>query len=274
MPNIYTVASLLYQLYNMVTIFGLHNFRNLLRVIQVKRDIGKLRHQIAFAHEAHFSPHHGRSPIFGIKNRKSREISLAFIYLFAEITQSSFHIIYFLLRNLRIQSNNLDFYLHGNIRNTVGRQLIIKLTHLGRCGFYIFYQISLYFLYGSLITNNIRQLLTNFGYRLFKVFFHFFLRPDISDQIINTSLYLLKNSSIRNCNRIQFRLMQKKFLHGKLFGYYTIRIAIDTLSVVLHLSILLFNLRLINSFISYYPYNLIDNIVIGKSRQRHRHKEK
>ena len=106
MPNIYTVASLLYQLYNMVTIFGLHNFRNLLRVIQVKRDIGKLRHQIAFAHEAHFSSHHGRSPIFGIKNRKSREISLAFIYLFAEITQSSFHIIYFLLRNLRIQSNN------------------------------------------------------------------------------------------------------------------------------------------------------------------------
>ena len=65
--------------------------------------------------------------------------------------------------------------------------------------------------------------------------------------------------------------MQEEFLHGELLGYHTIGIAVDTLPVVLHLPVLLLDLRLVDGLVAYDPYNLVDDVVvvIGKNRQRH-----
>ena len=65
--------------------------------------------------------------------------------------------------------------------------------------------------------------------------------------------------------------MQEEFLHGELLGYHTIGIAVDTLPVILHLAVLLLDLRLVDGLVAYDPYDLVDDVVIGKNRQRHRY---
>ena len=145
MTAVDTVTAFLDQLDDMISIFSLYNLRYTLRIRKVECHIGKLRHQVSLAHKSHLTATGCRSWIFGIQAGQRRELHLTAVDLFRKITQTCFDSICHIKRNLRFESNDLDFHCCRDSRQTVFRQLIIKLTNFRRSHLDLPDQFALHF---------------------------------------------------------------------------------------------------------------------------------
>ena len=58
MAHVDLLTPLLYQLDDMIAKLSLHNSRHLFRIAQIKRNVGKLRHERASRHEAKLATLH------------------------------------------------------------------------------------------------------------------------------------------------------------------------------------------------------------------------
>ena len=174
MTGFNTVSTLLYQLNDMKTIFGLHYFRDLIGVLQVESNIGICRIQHTTSGELDFATANGRTTVFRIHTSQRRETGLTLCYTVGKIAQAFLYVFYFFQRYFRLLGNYLHLHLRRYIGNTILRQIFEITTHLGRRNFDFTNQFLLHLLYFQPFTGIFPQCFTNLTGSFIEVFFHLF----------------------------------------------------------------------------------------------------
>ena len=176
MAGINTVTAFFNQLDNVKTKLSFYNLWNLIRILQVKSDIGIFGHQFSFAHKAKLTAPTRRSGIFRIKTGICGKWHFTGINTICIVTQSFLHTLYFFQRNFRFQCHNLHLHLSGNKRNTVLRQILKITAHFGRSYLNLPHNMLLHFLHSQAIADILTKHFAYLGRSLIIILFQFLLR--------------------------------------------------------------------------------------------------
>ncbi len=120
-----------------------------------------------------------------------------------------------------------------------------------------------------MVAYHVTQLLAHSRERTSVKFFDFLLGAKVGYKEVDLLVDHLHHLVVRHFYRVNLRLVDKKFLHSKAFGNYTVRVTLDIAALRLHGLVCLLDFTLINRLVANPPGHLLDNIILGGSHYSH-----
>ena len=263
------IATLINQLNDMESEFGLHNLGDFLRVCQVECHVGKSRIQHTTACIVKFTALTSSTRILRIKARQSCESCFATIYTICIFTKFVLNTIDLFLFDMRCKSHNLHFHCSRDEGNTVFRQVLEIHADISRTHLDVFHQFFLHFLYQLTVTEIVVHRTTHLSDGLLTVLFQLFLTSTYQLQpVVNLLFNIHVDLTLRYFDGVNSCLMEIEFLYGNLLGNRTVRIPREMNAFCLTLQAHGFHITFENGLISHHPDNfvhdtgLIDNIFL------------
>ena len=257
-----SVAALFDELDDVKSEFGFDNLGDFLGVIEVESYSCVFGHQLASAQKSEFAAAHAFGCL-AVENGECREVCFATVDAVGHIAQTCFDIVYFLARNHRVDCNNLDFDLPGDVGYRVFGQVVKVFAHLAGCGFDVFGEILLHHVHTLAVADAVGIVFAYLGYGFAEILLDFFARTEVVNQEIELLIYLQLNLRILYDNRIDVCLMQVEALDGHHLGYDAVRVAVDGFAILLHIAICLLDFGLVYGVIADGPCHFFGNIVLG-----------
>ena len=187
MAALYLVASLVDELYDMVSKFRLHDFRHLLWVSEVETHIGKGRVEHATSRIVELAALTCRSWVFGIEACQGGERRLTLGDAVGKLSKSLLNPVYLLLINLWCLGYYLHLHLRWDVRDAVVGEIAEIAAYLCRSDRDVLDELFLHFLRHHTVANHIVKFVSHLRDGLFLVFLKFLFRSNH----LNPTVYLL-----------------------------------------------------------------------------------
>ena len=98
-----------------------------------------------------------------------------------------------------------------------------------------------------------------------EVLLHLLLAAQVGDEVVDAAVHLVHHLRVLDLDRVDARLVQEQFVNRHLLGDDAIGVAVDVLTLILQLQILLLDVALEDGLVAHHPGHLLGNIVLCHS---------